>query len=41
MRIAIAADERTGIADALAAAPADRGHTVVNVVHVVAIEAGR
>ncbi|HEX5924882.1 MAG TPA: RpiB/LacA/LacB family sugar-phosphate isomerase [Baekduia sp.] len=29
MRLAIAADERTGVADALAAALADRGHAVV------------
>ncbi|HWH93695.1 MAG TPA: RpiB/LacA/LacB family sugar-phosphate isomerase [Baekduia sp.] len=29
MRIAVAADERTGVADAVAAALADRGHRVV------------
>jgi ribose 5-phosphate isomerase B len=40
MRIAIAADERTGVADALAAALADRGHTVVTA-HGALSEAGR
>jgi hypothetical protein len=36
MRLAIAADERTGVADALA----DRGHAV-GAAHLVAMEAGR
>ena len=40
MRIAIAADERTGVADALAAALADRGHVVV-AAHGALSEAGR
>jgi hypothetical protein len=46
MRIAVAVDERTGVADALAAALTDRGHAVVadnavNVAHLAAIEATR
>lgn len=40
MRIAVAADERTGVADALAAALAERGHTVV-ATHGALSETGR
>jgi ribose 5-phosphate isomerase B len=40
MRIAVAADERTGVADALVAALADRGHAVV-ATHGALSDAGR